>query len=439
MPGGGLTAPKPVAAPDSQSRDMALDHYLTGSIDEEAGELLKALIEYQVAFLFDSSSVSIATALAGSYQKLGYPEAALRILETSLKVNHGESALIRQAIPLYLRADRLSDALDCFRRLKDKGELDQEDMLRYAALLQSTQEYDAALGIYRDYIAKFGGDADIYERIGLIHIARRNIDAAETCFVRLVEFDSTAYRVLFVLGGFAVAREDWATAESYFRQALAGDSTNFRVWTNLLQTLIEQRKHDECLTNVEAAMALFPDNPQLLYIKGSILERLKRYDEALTVLQMSISLDSTKTPPYLSLGFVYQQLGRWSDAADTYDRALGLDADNPVLLNNYAYMLSEWNSRLDEALQFVNHALAASPNSSSFIDTRGWIYYRMGRYKDAYNNVKQAMKGESDNAELFYHFGEISRALGRESKAKEAFRRAAELEPDNERYRQLAQ
>ena len=433
-----FAASKPAAAPDSLARDIALDHYLTGSISEEAGELWRAVVEYQVAYLYDPGSIPIAIALAEIYQKLGYPEAALKILEAARALNPGEPALIRPMIPLLVRSDRLPEAVQCFELLKEKGELGQEEMLRYAGLLQSQQDFNGALRVYRDYIARFGGSAELYERIGVLHLNRQNIAAAETCFVRLLELDSTAQRVLFLLGNLSAAREDWETAEGYFRRSLAGDSSNFRTWINLLQTLIEQRRYEECEKISGSALAAFPDNAELYYINGSMLERLKRYDEALAALQKSVALDSTKTPPHLSLGFIYQQLGRWEDAAETYDRIMAQDADNPVLLNNYAYMLSEWNNRLDEALQFVNLALKARPATASFMDTRGWIYYRMGRYQEAYQDVKQAMKGETDNAELFYHLGEILRAMGKEGKAREAFQRAAEMEPDNEQYRQLA-
>ena len=423
---------------DSLRREMAMDHYLTGSLHEEAEELWQAVVEYQVAQLYDSTSAVVAMALAKAYLKLGYQDAAVKVLANARQSNPDNVELTQLLIEQYLITGRIREAADGYVALTKIGPLDQRDHLRYAAVLTNLQKFDETVKVYQDYIVRFGADTDLYERLGLIQLTQRDIAAAETTFERLVELDSTEYRIFFVLGGFAVARDDWASAEGYFRKALIGDSSNARVWANLVLALSEQNKYDAALQSAAAADLVLPDNPQILDLQAGALERLGRFDEALQTARKSISLDSTRVAPYMACGVIFQRRKQWELAAEVYERALAVAPDSPLALNNYAYMFSEQNTRLEQALDMVNRALKASPDTPSFIDTRGWIWFRMGKYQEALTEMKKALKGEPGNAELYYHIGCIYQALGKASKAKDAWSKARQLDPENEQYKNLA-
>ena len=423
---------------DSVAREVALDHYLSGSVSEEAGELPQAAVQYQIALMFDPQSLEISVSLADVYMRLGYREAAVRVLEKVRENSPDNEELLTKLTELYLQEGLLLKAADCLEALAEARPLDETELTRLAGILTGLQRFDEALKLYGEYIERFGPNPEVYGRIGRIHLLRRDIEAADTTFRRLVELDSTEHKVFFVLGGFAVSREDWGQAERYFRQALTLDSTQILYWSNLLLALNQQHKNEQALKVVDEAIDRFPEQPQLYDIRGSILQMLKRFDEALKAVEQSIAIDSTRLSPYLTKGFIHHTLDEWDAGAQAYERALAIEPDNPVVLNNYAYMLSEQNQRLEDALQMVERALAGQPDSPSFMDTKGWILYRLGRYKEALALVERAMKGETENAELYEHMGYIYQAMGKTSKARTAWRRAAELDPENEEYARLA-
>ncbi len=106
------------------------------------------------------------------------------------------------------------------------------------------------------------------------------------------------------------------------------------------------------------------------------------------------------------------------DAAEAEFRKI-LD-ENPKYapaLNYLGYMLADRNTRLPEALQLITKALDQEPGSGAYLDSLGWVYYKMGRLDEAEENLRRALDKTPRDATVHDHMGDI---LLRESKVKEA-------------------
>lgn len=120
-------------------------------------------------------------------------------------------------------------------------------------------------------------------------------------------------------------------------------------------------------------------------------------------------------------------LRRYDEAEKCYEEVLQRTPDNPVALNNYAYLLAEANRRLDEAEGMAKRALAVEPNNPIYLDTLGWIYYRQGRYQQAVQLLEQAVQDAPQEPELRYHLGMAYWMRGRLPEARVELRKAANL------------
>jgi tetratricopeptide (TPR) repeat protein len=75
--------------------------------------------------------------------------------------------------------------------------------------------------------------------------------------------------------------------------------------------------------------------------------------------------------------------------------------------------LATENRELAKAMSLVKDALKVSPNSPAYLDSLGWIYFRMGLVDDAYAMLKRAKDILQDNDDINFHFSEIMKAMAR--------------------------
>ena len=116
------------------------------------------------------------------------------------------------------------------------------------------------------------------------------------------------------------------------------------------------------------------------------------------------------------LGDSYYQNGDAKSAFKQYDKALRIDPDNILILNNYAYFLSLEGKNLKKALKMSRKTIDAQPDEPTYLDTYGWILHLMGRDAEAKPYFKHAMiYGGKDSKVMLQHYSEVLKALGEDS------------------------
>jgi tetratricopeptide (TPR) repeat protein len=111
---------------------------------------------------------------------------------------------------------------------------------------------------------------------------------------------------------------------------------------------------------------------------------------------------------------------------------LSIDSTNALVLNNYAYALAERGTELDKALKMVTKALEIDSTNSSYLDTKGWVHYKLGEYDKAKDYIEQSLEANPDNAEVADHLGDVYYKLGDKAKAIEYWQKAYEIDPERE-------
>lgn len=110
---------------------------------------------------------------------------------------------------------------------------------------------------------------------------------------------------------------------------------------------------------------------------------------------------------------------------------MSIDSTDIMILNNFAYSLAERGIELDRALRMVQRAVDEDPENSSYLDTIGWVYYKLGNYDKAKDFLYKAIEQDENNATLLNHLGDVYYRLGNTQKANEYWRLSLELDDSN--------
>ena len=118
-----------------------------------------------------------------------------------------------------------------------------------------------------------------------------------------------------------------------------------------------------------------------------------------------------------------------------YEEALRVDPQSALLLNNYGYSLSERGLQLNRALEMSLIAITSEPENSAYLDTYGWICYRLGQYQQARQYIEKAVAAGSASAVIYEHLGDVYFRMGDQKKAVTTWQKALEMDSKNETLR----
>jgi tetratricopeptide (TPR) repeat protein len=161
--------------------------------------------------------------------------------------------------------------------------------------------------------------------------------------------------------------------------------------------LRELKQYQMAYDMLGEAIVSFPDEPELLYDRAMMAEKLGKLDEMETLLRRVIQAK----PEYHS---AYNALG---------------------------YSFADRNVRLPEARELIRKALQYVPSDPFIQDSLGWVEFRMGNKAEAVKIFENAYKAKPD-AEIAAHFGEVLWSMGQRDRAIAIWREGQMLSPDNE-------
>ncbi|NDC40143.1 MAG: hypothetical protein EBZ77_01085, partial [Chitinophagia bacterium] len=216
---------------------------------------------------------------------------------------------------------------------------------------------------------------------------------------------------------------------------------NFAVWKDLLSAyaFTDAKNADSLIRYSGKAMKLFPNQALAHYF--SALGYFNKKDYSASVKAVNRAIDvlpdndiKTLSVMYSFLGEVYHSTGQHDESDKAFDKALGYDPTDASVLNNYAYFLSERGKNLDKAKTMSAKSLSIRPEESTFLDTYGWILYKLGDYSNAKTYVERAIKksDRTTDGALYDHLGDICFKLNNTGEAVKNWKMAKEKGCDNQ-------
>jgi tetratricopeptide (TPR) repeat protein len=187
---------------------------------------------------------------------------------------------------------------------------------------------------------------------------------------------------------------------------------------------------------ISKAMELFASGIAQLGPAGSrwaarLLQEYGRVDEEESVLRGWVEQDPTSPFALYSLGSFLDRVGRYDESEARFRRALELRPQFAEVMNYLGYSLADRDERLNEALELIRKAVEIDPWNGAYLDSLGWVYFRMGRYHDARAPLERAAKELPNDATVFDHLGDLYSRLQDPTAARAAWRQALGAAPEN--------
>lgn len=220
-----------------------------------------------------------------------------------------------------------------------------------------------------------------------------------------------------------------------YKNALKFEENKFPIWNQVLMLEYELMKFEDLYKDARACSALFPtiSSVQLLYTIACV--QLDHFQEAIDAADMGKDLvvddPATESEFYAQKGDALFGLKRYKEGADAYDKALALFPTNSLTKNNYAMRLALANMDLSKAENLINEALDGKSNQAPYVDTKGLILFKQGKFKQALEQFTIADELDKENKNYIEHMGDAFFKLGDTNKALELWKKALSLGSKN--------
>jgi len=332
-------------------------------------------------------------------ENLGDLPAAIELYRHHLEVHTDDVGTRRRLVGLYLRSDRLEEA---YAEAKQVTAADPDDP-------ESLQlEADLALRTKRTP----EGD-----RI-LAHL--RSLSPGNP--------ENTA-RAFVVLARNGRGREGARLADEWAAHhpgELAGPLLAARAWA-------AASLPDSAVVRARRALAMAPDSTEPHRILARVLQDAGQYAES--EREWLLLRDRLPAEPgvLLDLGGCRERAGDVDGALAAGRAALKLQPDWAPAMNFLGYVMADHNRELADARKLIERALQRDPQNGAYVDSYGWVLYRLGDYPKAREQLERAVRLTDGDPVVREHLGDIYRDLKLPDLAREQYRLGRAANGENAR------
>ncbi|MGQ0801056.1 MAG: tetratricopeptide repeat protein [Pseudomarimonas sp.] len=321
-------------------------------------------------------------------------------------------------------------ALASVRRALALPELDTATRLSAAALLDALGETLAAA----DVLAK-GEQTDATLAGRAAYLARANATEALTTLYTELQVGASPLPAarLYLLGQLAELRKQPADALTWYRQI---KDPAMRDQTTLRIALVQEESGDlpAAMATLHAYQNSDSENGEALVnsylLEAELLNRRKKHEDALAVYERALAVFEDDPELLYARALGFEKVGRVDAAIADLRRLHELDPENADTMNALGYTLADRTEHFAEALTYIERALKLKPDNPAIIDSMGWVLFRLGRLEESLVHLRRAFELQRD-AEVAAHLGEVLWVAGNKDEAQSIFRLGKEIDPDN--------
>ncbi|MFP5245861.1 MAG: tetratricopeptide repeat protein, partial [Thermoanaerobaculia bacterium] len=455
-------------APDQRSLNFNYAQVLT-----TLGRNIDARQYLERTVAIDPTFTPAVMQLLEVYQQENEWHKAALLLDPLVSDNPMNIELQRQQAYFFLRGGDARRARDLFKQLVTADPKDARSTFYLAEALNDLEEYAESEKYFRQLIVADPNDHDLVAGLALSLAGQKKWDEATATFTRLLSMTDVPDHVTALArtqlayidhqkGNYAAAVE---TAKSIFTFR---DKPNTQAINIALESLKKQKKTDEAVALLEPLVKQFANDP---FLNARYVEALVRAGQkekataianeqaklgtrnavamseayiqagdnaaATALMQAAVAAKPDELDLQFQLGSVLERAGDRKAAEAVFQKVLEKNPEHAPSLNYLGYMWAENNVNLERAQDMLTRAVGQEPNNGAYVDSLGWVYFRLGKLDLAEKYLTDATRLLPRDATVHEHLGDVLAKRGDMQRALELYRTAIDLDPESKDVEKL--
>lgn len=439
---------------------MKFPFYLMDGQDEQALDAANEAIA--------RNPEKMATYLASISEHLSEmrePDDALTLIQRLDVYQDGEADARFAFAQLAAFFNRHNEALVEVEQLLAEDDDREAYRLLKAEILQRKGETETALKLLEDAAKRDDASTDLRFTYGKLLGETGRRAQAKVVFEDLHDEMPENHEILFALGLLALEEEDGETARSYFSELLVqgdpgnqasyfmglaeelnGNTESALMWfasvspnsqrfdaaqSRYINLLADEGQVDKAREHLERMREKRPERAVDYYLfEAGFLREQDMKQEAYELFNEALKAHPVNVDLLYGRAMIAESLDKLDVVEEDLSTILVQDPENAQALNALGYTLTDRTDRHQEALVMIERALELKPGDPYYLDSLGWVWYRLGDLDKAERYLREAVEQQPDT-EFLAHLGEVLWEQGKKKQAKQVWAEAKETDADN--------
>lgn len=420
----------------------------------QQGETNAAIEASRAAIKRDPASISGYQSLFHLQRALGHTNEARKVVEQAARQPKPDAPFLIDLAHLYLamEADQLQATNAPGRRqarelLRRAASMENTNLLALQKLAQGFMFVGDSKNAAEAYLKILKEDSDLIgvrEALVELYLRDNNSQGAAEQLKELIRDTPTNPQAYYFMGAIAYEQKKFDEALDNYRKALLLGMDTQQLYFDIAATQLAQQKPREAIDTLAKARKRYKQSFVGEFYTGLCYMRLKEYTNALEHFTAAeIVAKATETNRlthgfYFEVGAAHERAGKLNESVSYFQQCLRMSPDFPPALNYLGYMWAERGTNLTIAREMIEKALKADPTNAAYLDSLGWVLFKLGHAKEALEPIRKAVDlNDEPDATLFDHLGDVYSELRQHEKAREAWKRALQIEPNREIEKKL--
>ncbi len=408
--------------------------YTKAILQSNAQQFADAIATYNVMEKETGINEQISVAKQQLYIQLGETDKAFNEIKRLINFNPDEPKYYGLLADLYMNQGDTVKALENYNKIL---EMDPDNGFVHFSLANyyiSTGDIEKS---YEETKKGFSSNGiDIKQKLQLYVLLTSNRDKSlltpekeDELIQILLKKHPDEYMVYAIYAESLIKQQKLAEARAALKKALNLHSNDYQLWEHLMFLDNDLQKWNELYDDSKKVVELFPNQPQGYLLHAVACIQLEKYKETVTIIDEGIDFIVDNQPLkgqfFMLKGEAVYKLNKKEEAFKLFDKAVQLDPQNYIAMNNYAYYLSLDGGDLNKAEKMSGKVVEHFPNNATYLDTYAWVLFKKGEYSLAKFYMESAIKNDSENnATLLEHYGDILFKAGQPNDAVKFWKKA---------------
>ena len=419
-------------AKDEEALKMMADQFIAQKKFNEAIEPLKRLRE------INPTETRYIIALA-ELKKINRDYfGSMNLYLEAFKIEPSRLELLESAGRYALQLENKDKAKSIFKELSMKDPEQSSYLNIFSELAVQSKDYDKAILHIEELNQVHGYSNDREAKLGVLFFESGKIKKGKKILHDLLDQGKLESQYILLLFEMYLDTNQNKAAGIIGDKMITDFPEDWRGYYSRALVYMNESNFESAISILDPVSKTFSNIFSIQYMLGLNYSRLKKNDAALEFYNQALSIQPQSISLLHSLAILYDEIGEWIKSDKIYNQLIQADSSDAQALNNYAYSLVERNEKLSLALAYAKRAIYLEPKNPSYLDTIGWVYFKLDDLKKAKKYIQQSIEIQGDNAVVLEHLGDILMKSNDLINASSYYKKAYEIDKENLRLKNKA-